>query len=121
MRIKEVELAELAADEVLVRTVSAGICATDSTLRLRPIPLPDATVLGHEASGVIEATGPGVTSFTPGERVIVCDQIFCGRCAACLSGAMVYCTDTSGKERRRHRMTLAGRSGSTSACPRSPS
>lgn len=109
MRIEKVELAELAAGEVLVRTMSAGICATDLHFGAGRFPYPVPTVLGHEASGVIEAVGPGVTGFTSGDRVIVCDQIFCGRCAACLSGAMVYCTDTSGKERQRRRMILAGR------------
>ncbi|TQF03174.1 zinc-binding dehydrogenase [Kitasatospora acidiphila] len=108
LTIEEIELAEPAAGEVLVRTVSAGICATDLHFAVGRFPYPVPTVLGHEASGVIEAVGPGVTSFSAGDRVIVCDQIFCGRCAACLSGAMVYCTDTSGKERQRHRLTLAG-------------
>jgi S-(hydroxymethyl)glutathione dehydrogenase/alcohol dehydrogenase len=66
-------------------------------------------VLGHEAAGTIDAVGPGVTDFVPGQRVIVCDQTFCGRCASCLSGRMVYCTNPTAKQRQRHRLRIDDR------------
>lgn len=56
--------------EVLVRVRACGICGSDvhgldgSTGRRIP-PL----IMGHEASGVIETTGPGVVSWKPGDRV----------------------------------------------------
>ena len=53
----DVELAEPAADEALVRVTDWGICHSDRTVQLgtqdRPLPL----ILGHEASGVVEWVG----------------------------------------------------------------
>jgi S-(hydroxymethyl)glutathione dehydrogenase/alcohol dehydrogenase len=49
-------------------------------------------VPGHEAAGVVEAVGPDVTEFRPGDHVIGCLSIFCGRCEYCLSGRPVLCT-----------------------------
>lgn len=65
-------------------------------------------MLGHEASGTVEAVGDGVTTVSPGDRAIVCDQTFCGQYAACLSGAMVYCTDPTPKQRQQRRLRLNG-------------
>ncbi|MDT9700269.1 alcohol dehydrogenase catalytic domain-containing protein [Streptomyces sp. P17] len=47
-----------------------------------------------------------MTSVGSGDRGIVGDQTFCGRCAACLRGATVYCTDPSPKQRRQRRLRL---------------
>ncbi|MEV8476224.1 zinc-binding dehydrogenase [Streptomyces sp. NPDC051173] len=108
LRLQEIELADPRPGEVLVRTMAAGICGTDLHFATGTVPYPLPTVLGHEASGIVEAIGENVTGIAPGDRVIVCDQTFCGHCPACLSGAMVYCTDTTGKQRQRHRLTLDG-------------
>ena len=35
-------------------------------------------ILGHEAAGVVESVGEGVTSFVPGDHVIPCYQAYCG-------------------------------------------
>ena len=116
LRVQEIELADPLPGEVLVRTVSAGICGTDLHFAAGLFPYPVPTVLGHEASGVVEMVGEGVDDFAPGDRVIVCDQTFCGRCAACLSGSMVYCTDSSAKKRQQRGSPSAGsRFVSTSA------
>jgi NADPH:quinone reductase len=40
------------------------------------VPLP--TITGHDVSGVVEAVGPGVTSFSPGDEVWYTPQIFDG-------------------------------------------
>jgi S-(hydroxymethyl)glutathione dehydrogenase / alcohol dehydrogenase len=40
-------------------------------------------VLGHEAAGVVESVGPGVTSVLPGDHVVPCYQAYCGDCAFC--------------------------------------
>jgi S-(hydroxymethyl)glutathione dehydrogenase/alcohol dehydrogenase len=66
-------------------------------------------VLGHEAAGIVAALGPGVNDVAVGDRVIVCDRTFCGRCGRCLSGQMVYCTDPAVKQRQRHRIQIDGR------------
>jgi S-(hydroxymethyl)glutathione dehydrogenase / alcohol dehydrogenase len=108
MTIEQISLREPGPGEVLVKTASVGICGTDLHFAAGRFPYPLPTVLGHEASGTVEQAGPGVTSVRVGDRVLVCDQIPCGQCGNCLSGRMVYCTDPSGKQRQKTRLTLDG-------------
>jgi S-(hydroxymethyl)glutathione dehydrogenase/alcohol dehydrogenase len=54
-------------------------------------PYPTPTVLGHESAGVVEAVGEGVTYVKPGDHVISCLSVFCGKCVACLSGRPHMC------------------------------
>lgn len=107
--IEEIVVRQPRPGEILVRTTRAGICGTDLHFAAGLFPYPFPTVLGHEASGVVETIGDGVRDVQPGDRVIVCDQTFCGRCAACIAGAMVYCTDTGPKQRQRDRIQLDGK------------
>ncbi|MEU4234877.1 zinc-binding dehydrogenase [Nonomuraea sp. NPDC026600] len=108
MTIEQIELREPGHGEVIVKTASVGICGTDLHFARGLFPFPVPTVLGHEASGVVEHRGPGVTRVQVGDRVLVCDQIPCGQCGSCLSGRMVYCTDTGRKQRQRSRLSLDG-------------
>ncbi|WP_256790421.1 MULTISPECIES: zinc-binding dehydrogenase [Frankia] len=108
MTIEPIQLRTPGPGEVLVRTASVGICGTDLHFARGLFPYPAPTVLGHEASGTIEHLGPDVTGLTTGDRVLVCDQIPCGQCGNCLSGRMVYCTDSSGKQRQKSRLSLNG-------------
>ena len=89
----EVELSDVAPDEVLVRVVASGICHTDRTVHLgaqdRPLPM----VLGHEASGVVERVGSAVTGFAPGDHVVGAASACCGRCGYCLRGLTQHCAD----------------------------
>lgn len=109
MRIEDITLTEPGPGEVLVRTAVTGICGTDVHFADGRLPYPTPTVLGHEAAGTIQAVGPHVPDLAPGQRVIVCDQTFCGRCGPCLSGHMVVCTDTAAKQRQRHRLRIDDR------------
>ena len=97
------EIAEVAVDrpgrrEVLVRTVAAGLCHSDLHFMEGKYAHATPTVPGHEAAGVVEAVGEDVTDLRPGDHVIGCLSIFCGRCAYCLSGRPVLC-DRQGLER----------------------
>jgi Zn-dependent alcohol dehydrogenase len=85
--VRQLELDEPKAGEVLVRLVATGICHTDlSILRgLLPVPLP--AVVGHEGAGVVEAVGPGVTSPAVGDHVICSATQACGQCFMCVRGA----------------------------------
>ena len=58
-------------DEVLVAIRAAGLCHSDLSVINgdRPRPLPMA--LGHEAAGVVEALGPGVTDLEVGDHVVM--------------------------------------------------
>lgn len=68
--IEVVEIAPPQAHEVRVKVCSTGVCHTDweylygtgEAIALRPFPI----VLGHEAAGIVESVGPGVTKFSPG-------------------------------------------------------
>ena len=91
LTITDVELDPPQSKEVLVRMKAAGVCHSDlHTLRgeLRtPVPL----VLGHEGAGVVEAVGPGVTRFKPGDAVIVNWLPGCHVCPQCLNGRHNLC------------------------------
>src|SRR5512142_727192 len=109
MRLQQITLADPGPGEVLVRTAVTGICGTDVHFADGRIPYPTPTVLGHEAAGTVEVVGPDVHDVAVGQRVIVCDQTFCGRCGPCLSGQMVYCTDQATKQRQRRRLRIDDR------------
>jgi len=92
--VEEVELADdLAPHELLVRNVATGICHTDITLRDAP---PESfmgtrpTALGHEGAGVVERVGAAVTSFVPGDHVIM-TYYSDGECRNCHEGHEAYC------------------------------
>lgn len=68
LAIREVELAEPRAGEVLVRLVACGVCHTDLYTASGADPSGYApTVLGHEGAGVVEKIGDGVTSLAVGD------------------------------------------------------
>jgi S-(hydroxymethyl)glutathione dehydrogenase/alcohol dehydrogenase len=90
--IDEVVVAEPGPGEVLVRTAAAGLCHSDLHFMTGAYPYPTPTVLGHESAGVVEAVGPGVTYVQPGDHVITCLSVFCGKCVYCLSGFPNRCT-----------------------------
>jgi NADPH:quinone reductase-like Zn-dependent oxidoreductase len=50
-------------------------------------------ILGCEFAGEIDAAGPGVSGFSPGERVLATPGFSCGRCTACLSDMDGLCRD----------------------------
>lgn len=78
--------------EVLIQVNTVGVCgsevhAFEGTHPFRHAP----AILGHEMSGVIVETGPDVTGFQVGDRVIVDPQIPCGKCEYCLRGDVNLC------------------------------
>jgi L-iditol 2-dehydrogenase len=78
--------------DVLVRITSCGICATDhKAIRgiRRNVAFP--CIVGHEPSGVVAETGPGVSHFRPGDEVIVQPLGHCGICRHCRAGNTHYC------------------------------
>ena len=80
MTIEQVEIEAPGRDEVLVRTQATGLCHSDLHYIEGKYPTPVPVVLGHEAAGVIEAVGEGVTDLQPGDHVVSCLSVFCGRC-----------------------------------------
>ncbi|MFT7218661.1 MAG: S-(hydroxymethyl)glutathione dehydrogenase/alcohol dehydrogenase [Candidatus Azotimanducaceae bacterium] len=91
--IEDVDIIDPRAGEVLVRTSCSGVCHSDLHFVDGSWQLPMACVLGHEASGVVEAIGAGVTYVKPGDRVIMSFKPFCGKCYYCLGGRPNLCND----------------------------
>lgn len=88
--LESVELAEPAADEVLVRIVGAGMCHTDVLPRGEITFSPPPIITGHEGSGVVEAVGTEVTGIAVGDHVVLSFDS-CGACEACLAGVPAHC------------------------------
>lgn len=76
-------------NEILVRVVAVGVCHTDLMFRDAPH-LQNPIVLGHEAAGIVEATGAAVTKVAPGDRVVLTFNS-CGSCPNCRSCLPSYC------------------------------
>jgi S-(hydroxymethyl)mycothiol dehydrogenase len=89
--------------EALVRVRACGVCHTDLHYREGGINDDFPFLLGHEASGEVEAVGAGVTDVAPGDFVILNWRAVCGQCRACLRGRPWYCFNT---HNARQKMTL---------------
>src|SRR5919112_1517198 len=90
--VREVELAEPKAGEVLVRLVACGVCHTDLYTASGADPSGYApTVLGHEGGGVVEAVGDRVTSVVPGDKVVTLFAPQCRECVHCRSTRTNLC------------------------------
>jgi alcohol dehydrogenase len=91
LEVTEVELDPPSAGEVLVRIKAAGLCHSDLSVingdRPRVMPM----ALGHEAAGVVETVGPGVTSVAPGDHVVMVFVPSCGHCVPCATGRPALC------------------------------
>ena len=90
--------------EVLVGVQACGVCHTDLHYREGGINDDFPFLLGHEAAGVVEAVGSGVSSVGPGDFVILNWRAVCGQCRSCLRGRPWYCFSTHNASQK---MTLA--------------
>lgn len=88
--VQNVELAEPADDQILVRIVAAGMCHTDLSVRDQLFPAPLPLVLGHEGAGVVEKVGRNVRKVAPGDHVVL-TFLSCGLCGNCLAGQHLSC------------------------------
>lgn len=85
---KEVPLPPLQSNQVLVRVKAGGICGTDlHFLRHNS----NWTPLGHEAVGIIEKVGEGISDVHVGDSVIVENHAACGICRQCKNGHPQHC------------------------------
>src|ERR1700689_2916051 len=81
-------------EELLIRIQACGICGSDvhgydgsTGRRLPPI------VMGHEAAGVVQSVGRGVTGFAADDRVTFDSTVYCGMCFYCKRGEVNLCDD----------------------------
>ncbi len=100
LAVDDIDLVDLAGDEVLVRIAATGICHTDLSVANGVIPFGFPVVLGHEAAGVVEEVGPAARRFRPGDRVVVAVTSHCGHCRFCETGYHPLCVDRSGHRER---------------------
>ncbi|WP_113703455.1 S-(hydroxymethyl)mycothiol dehydrogenase [Nonomuraea lactucae] len=89
--------------EAVVSVQACGVCHTDLHYREGGISDDYPFLLGHEAAGVVESVGEGVTGLEPGDFVILNWRAVCGQCRACLRGRPWYCFATHNAARK---MTL---------------
>jgi len=91
LAIEQLELDPPGEGEVLVHIRAAGLCHSDLSVidgnRPRPVPM----ALGHEAAGIVEAVGRGVTALRPGDHVVAAFVPSCGHCIPCATGRPALC------------------------------
>ena len=80
--------------EAVVKVQACGVCHTDLHYREGGINDEFPFLLGHEAAGVVEAVGEGVTDVAPGDYVILNWRAVDGTCRACRRGEPWYCFST---------------------------
>ncbi len=98
LEMAEIPRPEIGPDDVLIQVQACGICGSDihgwdgsSGRRIPPL------VMGHEASGIVAASGSDATEFSEGDRVTFDSMVSCGHCWYCRQGDANLC---------EHRMVL---------------
>jgi len=92
IEIRETEVPQLSAEEVMIQPIRFGICGSDVSLYLghrTPPSLP--FTIGHEFVGRVAAVGAGVTGLRVGQRVVVEPNYTCGNCRFCREGRGNIC------------------------------
>lgn len=97
VEIRNFDVPEPKYGQVLVKMKASGLCGSDLRAIYREHLGTGAeryqnVIAGHEPAGQIEAVGPGVIGFQPGDRVIVYHIAGCGVCRECRKGYMISCS-----------------------------
>jgi len=103
VRIETIIVPDPGPGEAVVKVQACGVCHTDLHYREGGINDEFPFLLGHEAAGVVESVGAGVTEVAPGDFVILNWRAVCGQCRACRRGRPQYCFNTHNATQR---MTL---------------
>ncbi len=105
VEVVTIEVPDPGPGEALVRVQACGVCHTDLHYREGGINDEFPFLLGHEAAGVVESVGEGVSSVEPGDFVILNWRAVCGQCRSCRRGRPWYCFSTHNATQK---MTLDG-------------
>ena len=89
--IEDVDLRAPHAGEVEVEIKACAICHSDILYAEGAWGGVLPAVYGHEAAGVVRATGDGVTGYAPGDTVLVTLLRACGHCPSCAGGRPARC------------------------------
>lgn len=103
VRIETIVVPDPGPGEAVVKVQACGVCHTDLHYREGGINDEFPFLLGHEAAGVVESVGEGVTEVAPGDYVILNWRAVCGQCRACKRGRPQYCFATHNAQQK---MTL---------------
>ncbi|MCE0538838.1 S-(hydroxymethyl)mycothiol dehydrogenase [Kineosporia rhizophila] len=103
MSIETVIVPDPGPGEAVVKVQACGVCHTDLHYREGGINDEYPFLLGHEAAGIVESVGEGVTDVAPGDFVILNWRAVCGQCRACLRGRPHLCFNT---HNAKQKMTL---------------
>jgi len=97
LRVEPAEMPTAGPGEVLLRLGAGGICGSDLHYyfegRNGSFVVREPLIPGHEASGVVEAVGPGVTRVKKGDKVALSPSHACGRCDYCRKGREHLCAN----------------------------
>src|SRR5438034_426759 len=91
LEVVDVEQQGPQAGEARVRVMATGVCHSDWHIINGDWTLPLPMVLGHEAAGVVDEVGPGVSNVRRGDHIIFSFRPHCGRCFYCSSGRSILC------------------------------
>ena len=100
--VDDVEIDDPRQGQVRVRVSHCGVCHSDLSIADGAFPAPTPIVLGHEAAGVVDAVGPGVTGVAPGDRVVLTPVPPCGVCYGCVRGEPGTCVSILGMATSAH-------------------
>ncbi|MET8631704.1 S-(hydroxymethyl)mycothiol dehydrogenase [Streptomyces sp. NPDC004680] len=104
VRVETITVPDPGPGEAVVQIQACGVCHTDLHYKQGGINDDFPFLLGHEAAGVVESVGEGVTDVVPGDFVILNWRAVCGQCRACRRGRPWYCFNT---HNAKQKMTLA--------------
>ncbi len=97
LKIEEAPVAAPLRGQVLLRMAAGGICGSDLHYYqdggFGPVRVREPIVVGHEASGYVEALGAGVSGVAVGDLVAVNPSQPCGTCRFCRDGLPIHCQD----------------------------
>lgn len=86
-----------APTDAIVTITHTTICGTDLHILKGDVPaVTDGRILGHEGVGIVKEVGPAVTSFKPGDHVLISAITSCGRCSYCKVGMYSHCENGGG-------------------------
>jgi S-(hydroxymethyl)glutathione dehydrogenase / alcohol dehydrogenase len=91
----DIEIIEPRAGEIRVNVKYCGVCHSDLSVVDGSIPSWGKTILGHEAAGIVDCVGEGVTSLQPGDHVVLTPVPPCGSCYFCLRGDAALCAQNT--------------------------
>jgi alcohol dehydrogenase len=85
---------EIAAPtDAIVKITKTTICGTDLHILKGDVPsCQPGRILGHEGVGIVDKAGPGITTFKPGDRVLISCISACGKCVYCRKLMFSHCT-----------------------------